>query len=141
MKSFFTLLLLIFCSCNRQEDEKQIRTYMKDTTAPDLCCAKGHLGALSCKLMPEELRKRKETVLSSLKSKVLEKKNLKDGYAFRFEGKDEVLDELNEFIKTERNCCDFFVFGVSTNGKKTETWLNITGPEGAKEFIDGELGL
>ncbi|HUR31382.1 MAG TPA: hypothetical protein VMZ69_08105 [Saprospiraceae bacterium] len=96
---------------------------------------------LTCKMLPEELRLRKETVLASLKSKMLDRKELRDGYAFKFSGSDDVVDELVEFIKTERECCDFFVFNLSVSGDKSVAWLEMTGVEGAKDFITHELGL
>lgn len=96
---------------------------------------------LSCQLTTPELRKRKATVLASLKRQVIEKFELENGYSFKFPGTDNVLDELAEFVKTERVCCPFFLFKLSINGDKSETWLELTGPEGAKEFIDSELGL
>ena len=46
-----------------------------------------------------------------------------------------MLDELVEFVKTERECCDFFVFNLSMKGDKSEACLKITGPTGAKDFI------
>src|SRR5688572_33096621 len=57
---------------------------------------------LSCKMSSAKLMKRKETVLKSLKQQILETKELSDGYAFKFPGSDKVIDELTEFIKTER---------------------------------------
>ena len=54
---------------------------------------------LSCKLTSPELRKRKETVIASLKKQVLERKELPNGYAYKFTDTDAVLDELTEFIK------------------------------------------
>lgn len=73
--------------------------------------------------------------------KVKHKKELSDGYAFTFSGTDEMLDELTEFIKTERACCDFFVFGLSVAGDKSVIVLSITGPKDAKEFVETELEL
>lgn len=103
--------------------------------------ASNQSGELSCKMSSAKLMKRKETVLKSLKQQILETKELSDGYAFKFPGSDKVIDELTEFIKTERTCCDFFIFGLSISGDKSEAWLELTGPEGAKDFITGELGL
>ena len=79
--------------------------------------------------------------MQSLKSKLLDRRELPNGYAFKFPGNDEVVDELIEFIKTERECCDFFVFTLSVSGDKSESWLHMTGVEGAKDFITEELGL
>jgi hypothetical protein len=96
---------------------------------------------LSCKLSSKKLIKRKETVLQRLKNKIAVTCELPDGYAFKFSGSDMVLDEINAFIKTERTCCAFFIFGLSISGDQSEIWLQLTGPEGAKDFIREELGL
>lgn len=119
-------------SCNKQ--------FLAADTA-GCCLATNSKTALTCKLMPEELRIRKETVLRSLKEKILEKKELQNGYAFRFAGTDENLDELMTFIKSERECCDFFIFNLSISGDKSEIWLALTGVEGSKDFVTEELGL
>lgn len=103
--------------------------------------SKGDTTELSCKLTSKELQQRRATVLASLKMQVLEKKELQNGYAFRFPGTDQIIDELTEFVKTERQCCDFFTFNISILGDGGEAWLELTGPEGAKDFISSELGL
>jgi len=105
------------------------------------CKAKSKSTELSCKLTTPELQKRKETVLSSLKSQIIEKKELTNGFAYKFTGSDAVLDELTEFIKTERECCDFFTFNISISGDKSEAWLELTGIEDTKDFITSELSL
>ena len=51
------------------------------------------------------------------------------------------MDELADLIKTERASCDFFLFNLSISGDQSESWLQITGPDGAKEFITTELGM
>ena len=69
------------------------------------------------------------------------KKELKNGYSYKFAGTDKMVDELAEFIKTERECCDFFTFKLSTGGDKGQAWLEISGPKGSKDFIKTELDL
>lgn len=96
---------------------------------------------LSCQLTSVELQKRKTTVLANLKEKMLSKEEIENGYVFKFSGSDELLDELIEFVKTERTCCNFFKFNLSISGDKSETWLELTGPKGAKQFIVTELGF
>jgi hypothetical protein len=96
---------------------------------------------LNCKLTSPELQKRKETVIAGLKRQILEKEELPNGYAYKFAGTDAVVDELAEFVKSERSCCSFFVFGLSFSGDGSEAWLNLTGPDGAKEMIAEEMGL
>ena len=99
------------------------------------CKATNKKSELSCKLTTPELQKRKQTIIASLKQQIIEKKGLKDGFP------DNVLDELIEFIKTERVCCNFFTFSLSISGDKRETWLELTGADGAKDFITAELEL
>lgn len=136
------VMLLGISSCMHTDPHHSDQaTSAKKTGCSPLCMAKNKPGELSCKLSPPEIRERKETVLASLKTQMLEKQELPDGFAFKFPGTDAVLDELAEFIKTERQCCDFFIFGLSVSGDKSEAWLQLTGPEGAKEFIENELEL
>ncbi len=96
---------------------------------------------ISYKLTSAELQKRKETVLESVKKQILEKKELTNGYSFKFAGTDAVIDELTEFVKSESSSCNFFVFTLSFSGDGTEAWLSLTGPERANEMISDELGL
>ena len=94
---------------------------------------------ITCKLTTPELQKRKATVITDLKQLILERTELEDGFAFKFSGSDEILDKLNEFIKTERMCCDFFTFQLTIDDETA--WLKITGPDGSKEFLEKEVGL
>lgn len=96
---------------------------------------------LSCKLTSPELQERKRTVIVNLKNLVLEKIETENGFRFKFEGSDQVIDQLTTFIKTERLCCDFFKFELSVGEKESFTWLELTGPEGTKEFIESEVGF
>jgi hypothetical protein len=137
-------LTLLTLSCEMESSKKKEPRKEKTTTeaCTDSCCDKGKDSpVLACKLTTPELQKRKETVLASLRKQVIKKKELKNGYAFTFKGTDAMIDELTEFVKTERMCCDFFTFNISVKGDQSETVLEITGVEGAKEFITSELEL
>ncbi len=111
------------------------------------CCtsdknnAMGKSREMTCKLTSPELQKRKATVLVALRKQVIDKKELSNGYAFKFEGSDAMIDKLNEFIKTERQCCDFFTFNLTISGDKSTVWLELTGADGVKDFIKTELEL
>jgi len=96
---------------------------------------------LTCKLTTPELQQRKSTVIESLRKQVIQTKELANDYAFKFTGTDKMVDELTEFIKTERECCDFFTFTLSVKGDKSEIWLEMTGAEGTKDFMKAELEL
>lgn len=90
-------------------------------------------GAVSCKLTTPELQQRKAT---AIKQKI----ELENGYSYVFDGSDKTLDMLSDFIKTERECCDFFSFNIAVSNIGSIT-LSITGNKGAKEFITSELEM
>ena len=96
---------------------------------------------LTCKLTTPELKERKSEVIANLKRQILRTRELKNGFAYRFPGADSIVDELAAFVKTERACCNFFRFTLSISGNKSETWLKLAGPKGAKDFIKAELEL
>lgn len=93
-----------------------------------------------CTLTTPEFRERKKTLVAGLKAKVLERKEVANGFQYKFNGTDELLDKLNEFIKSERDCCGFFTFKVTVTPDGM-AWLEISGKDGVKDFITDELEL
>ena len=71
------------------------------------------------------------------RSAVQERHELSNGYAFRFRADD--YDALTAFIANERLCCPFFQFGVEISPTQGPLWLQITGGEGVKAFIEAEF--
>src|SRR5689334_19546451 len=94
---------------------------------------------LACKLTSQALQQRKKTVIVELKSLVSQKTETQSGYKYRFPGSDATLDLLNDFIKTERLCCDFFIFNLTASNEEQSIWLELSGPEGTKDFIRHEI--
>lgn len=139
--TFSTLTGLNATAQDTDSPTKAENNRQQGVACDDSCRAQNSTTEMTCKLTSPELRKRKETVIASLKQKMIYKRELTNGYAFKFPGTDNALDELAEFIKTERECCDFFIFGLSISGDKSEAWLELTGAEGVKDFITAELGL
>jgi hypothetical protein len=129
------------CCSSNSKDSKMAANNESASACATTCEAKNKNTVMACKLTSPELQKRKATILASLKQQIIEKKELPSGYAYKFSGADKVVDELAEFIKTERECCDFFTFNLSVSGDKSEAWLELKGPEGVKDFIKSELGL
>ena len=109
-----------------QEKQKDMKTLMEEAK-------------LSCKLTTPELQQRKKTVIAELKSQVLEKTETDKGFKYKFNGSDKMLDLLNSFIKTERLCCSFFVFTLIASSDNSFAWLELSGPEGTKDFIKHEI--
>ena len=138
---FLAVALFILTGCNWSQNDRANSVAGRTSLCSDACKAGNKNGKVACSLTSPELQKRRETVLASLKAQMVDKKELKDGYAFKFAGNDKMVDELVEFVKTERECCGFFTFGLSVSGDKSEAWLELTGPGAAKEFIGSELAM
>lgn len=126
MKRIFYLLCLLATVATATHG--QTRTAMEETAKP-----------VTCKLTTPALQKRKATILAELKALVLERFELENGYAYKFDGSDPIVDKLAEFIKSERMCCDFFTFQLTV--EKNSAILNITGPPGTKVFLKEEADL
>jgi len=143
MKNIFTLLimsLLILSACQQSSESATNKVRVVSGHKKDDCC-KRPVGELVCKLTTPEMDARKATILTSLRKQVLDKEELTNGYSFKFIGTDSMINELTEFAKTERHCCDFFTFNLSISGDTSAVWFDITGPLEAKEFIRTELEL
>jgi len=146
MKTLLTICVcfaVVGCTNTTKTNVASNDSTTKASTAmcSDGCIATNKSGVLTCKLTSAELQQCKATVLASLRKQMLERKELPNGYAFKFSGNDQTVDELTSFIKTERQCCDFFTFNLSVSGDGSEAWLQLTGPEGSKDFITPELSL
>jgi hypothetical protein len=101
----------------------------------------GETKQITCKLTTPKLQERKKTIITALKSRVLERTEVENGFRFRFKGDDENLELLTSFVKTERLCCDFFTFSITVGDAESDLLFELSGPEGAKEFIKEEIGL
>ena len=95
--------------------------------------------ALVCKLTSPELQKRRATVIRELSDLLVKREPQSNGLRFTFSSKDEILDKLIDFVKSERSCCDFLSFRLSVSGDVAS--LELTGPEGTREFLEHEIGF
>jgi hypothetical protein len=90
---------------------------------------------IACTLTDAEFRERERAILRKLMQTVLERKELADGYGFRFSSDDDLLKEITEMIILERKCCPFLDFEITLEAGSGDIRLEITGATGAKEFI------
>ena len=88
---------------------------------------------VACSLNAEEFQERRE-LLAWIGQSVEEREERESGYAYRF-ASDMPLPKLLEIIHAERQCCPFFRFTLTFEPGNGPLWLEITGPEGTKEFL------
>jgi hypothetical protein len=63
-----------------------------------------------------------------------EKRDLTDGYAFRFDGSD--YTKVTQYVDNERRCCSFLSFEIHVQPKENSVWLYLRGNPEAKLFLD-----
>ncbi len=97
--------------------------------------------SLTCKLTTPELQERKKTVIAEVKKLVVQRVETTNGFRYTFGDADSTIDLLINFIKTERLCCPFFEFNLVVGEAKGFVSLELSGPEGTKDFIESEIGF
>ncbi len=90
---------------------------------------------VACSLNDGELQERKSTVLHMVSSSILEVKELRYGYAYRFAADEQTMTQIMQVISLERKCCPFLSFGVSVQAGDDSAWLEMSGPEGTKSLL------
>jgi hypothetical protein len=90
---------------------------------------------IACTLTAPELQERRRTVLQKVRCAVREVKELEDGYAYTFPSDSEWLSEVAALIDFERQCCPFLRFRLTVEENGGSLLLEMTGPEGTKEFL------
>jgi hypothetical protein len=101
------------------------------------------VSGLTCNIngIPLQERARYGQLVEVLRHAVQKRRELPDGYAFQMDTKQIGTDQLAEWIELERQCCPFFEFEIRWTRQNGAVWLNLSGPEGVKDFILDEFGL
>ena len=80
-----------------------------------------------------------EKAMHTLMGAIQERKDLRDGYAFRLPPT--TLVTASEWVALESRCCPFFTFEIELARGGGPLWLRIRGAQGVKAFIRAELGF
>lgn len=90
--------------------------------------------SVACRLTAAELQERRKTILGTVRDSVLETVELESGFAYRFPPDSAIISLLATLVDLERECCPFLRFRT-TEEADGPIWLELTGPEGTKEFL------
>jgi hypothetical protein len=90
---------------------------------------------IACSLTSPELQERRRAVLEKVGERIVEIKELENGYAYSFAADGNWLKELAAMIDLERQCCPFLKFQLIINPNSAPVWLELTGPDGTKDFL------
>ena len=86
-------------------------------------------------------RQHHKELSAELHAAVKEIRELPKGYGFRLSGERRSLAMLSEWVSLERLCCPFFTFQIEAGSEAQPIWLQMTGREGVKEFMQSEFGI
>jgi hypothetical protein len=90
---------------------------------------------VACSLTGPELQERRSRLLEKVAGAMQEVKELEKGFAYRFPSGENWIQELANLIALERQCCPFLQFDLRLGPGQGPIWLELTGPQGTKEFL------
>lgn len=92
-----------------------------------------------CTLTPEALKGRKSGLLADVARLSTQTIKIAAGYRFEFAPEAETLCLVADMINAERQCCRFLRFALTVEPDAGPIRLEVTGPEGAQEFVEALL--
>ena len=90
---------------------------------------------VACSLTARELQERSHHVLQKVRAALVETKEMENGYAYRLPSDGAWISELADLVNLERQCCLFLRFNIIVEPDNGSIWLELTGPEGTKDFL------
>src|SRR5262245_19754959 len=90
---------------------------------------------IACALTPAEIEARREMLLPSLLTRAGTREAVAGGFRWQFHPDDELLRDAAAVIEVERRCCPFLRFHLTVEPGGGPVWLEVTGPEGTRDFL------
>lgn len=81
-------------------------------------------------------REEHQQVSTSVFEHITDLQELPDGYAFRLPTDTDVVQDAGVFVSRERLCCPFFHFRLDVSSNDGPVWLEVTGRDGVKQYIE-----
>lgn len=84
----------------------------------------------------EEKHDEHRQVSNNLFERITDLQELPDGYAFRLPTDTGIIQAAGTFVSRERLCCPFFHFAMKVSPDDGPVWLEMTGRDGVKQYIE-----
>jgi hypothetical protein len=94
-----------------------------------------------CTLSPDALSARRQGLLSELLQQSATREPLPDGLRLRFTPSSETLPKITAAVDAERRCCRFLRFTLTVEPDEGQFTLDLTGPQGTREFVAALLDM
>ena len=88
-----------------------------------------------CTLTPDALRARREGLLADLLRRSTSHELLPEGLRLRFPSSAETFVSITRAVEAERHCCRFLRFMITVEPDEGPLTLELTGPQGTREFV------
>ena len=92
---------------------------------------------IACELPAGERVARQESLLAGLVPLAAKLEATAAGYRLTFATSAGRIEKIAAAIAAERNCCKFFRFALDLEPDQGAIRLEVTGPEGTREFLTG----
>ena len=89
-----------------------------------------------CNLPSAEQRKIQGSLYKKFALLVTERKEIANGFAYKFSSEKTKLSELEQFIKNERECCPYMSFEIDSQPNSKDIWVEVTNPKGEMEYFE-----
>jgi hypothetical protein len=96
---------------------------------------------IACALTPDQLNASRDHLLPGLATRAQSSEVLPDGYRLRFGATSDTLQAIANTIDRERQCCQFLRFQLTIEPGSDSIVLDVTGPDGTREFLRDLLTL
>jgi hypothetical protein len=96
---------------------------------------------IDCTLTDDRLAARKNGLLAGLVALSTTQTKLPTGYRLEFPATSDTLIRIAEMIDAERKCCRFLTFALTVAPNLGPIALELSGPEGTREFLESLLEL
>lgn len=95
---------------------------------------------IACSLDAGSLARRRSELRDGVLAEAETVEPLAAGYRWRFRDTPDLVARLGAVIDAERRCCRFLRFAVTCDADLGRVVLEVTGPEGALEFLEAWVG-
>jgi hypothetical protein len=94
---------------------------------------------IACSLDGRALASRQAELRASVLADAESVERLADGYRWRFRNDRNLFSRLGPLIDAERHCCQFLRFAIAADHDLGTVTLDVTGPAGTADFLEGWL--
>jgi hypothetical protein len=90
---------------------------------------------VACTLTPDAIQARRAALLPGLLTRAVTRHDLADGFRIRFRPDPDLLAAIAQVVDAERQCCQFLQFQITIEPANGPIWLDVTGPDGTRDFL------